>query len=236
MSLLARAYQCAGRSEEAVRVSQRFAELAKGDQTEREGGVQADHLVREARKLAQDGRPNEALLKLKQALALDPDNDGAYTQLAKIQFSAGRYDIAREAAERALKHNPYQSDALYVLGRTLAKLGDYQGARDTLVQTTLVNPQDAEAFYVLGQIYDVLGEREEGRRGAREGSGPGSGERELRARVGAGEAIVWFRGPGAAALGAGRATPSSMLSRGIAPRESGARSGSPRQYMIVRVR
>jgi superkiller protein 3 len=162
LSLLARAYQCAGRGEEAVAARKRFAELAKGDHTQREGGVRADHLVREARKLAQEGQPNAALLRLKEALDLDPENDGAYTQLAKIHFSAGRYEIAREAAERALQHNPYQSDALYVLGRALAKLNDNAGARDALVQATLVNPLDAEAFWVLGQIYDLLGDRTNG--------------------------------------------------------------------------
>ena len=160
VSLLARAYQCSGRTDEAARARVRFAALAKQVHEERESGVQADHLVREAREHAQGGRPNEALAILQRALEQDPDNDSAYTQLAKILYSAGRYEVAREAAELALHHNPYRSDTLYVLGRILIQLEDPVGARDVLTQTTLINPLDSEALYYLSQVHLKLGERE----------------------------------------------------------------------------
>ena len=130
------------------------------DHQERESGTQADHLVREAREHAQAGRPNEALQILQRALEQDPDNDGAFTQLAKIQYSAGRFEIAKEAAKVALQHNPYRSDTLYVLGRALRELGDLEGARDVLTQTTLINPLDTEALFYLSQVHLELGDRE----------------------------------------------------------------------------
>jgi len=160
VSLLGRAYLCAGKPEQAALVRQRFAELAKGDQAARENRVQSDHLVRQAAEDARAGRPNEALALLQQALAQDPGSDAAYTLLAKIHFSAGHYDLARQAVDLALKNNPYRSDALYVRGRVLAKQDDLEGARQALVQTTLVNPTDAEALYVLGQVYLALDQRD----------------------------------------------------------------------------
>jgi cytochrome c-type biogenesis protein CcmH/NrfG len=160
VSLLSQAYYCSGRAEEGAEVRRQFAALAERTQKERETRVQSDHLVREAGEKARSGEPNEALQLLQRALTQDPDNDAAFSQLSKVLYAAGRWDVAGEAAARALALNPYRSDALYVLGLTRVKQNDLVGAREALVQTTLINPLDAEALFVLSQVHLDLDDRQ----------------------------------------------------------------------------
>ena len=174
VSLLARAYLCAGRADEAARVRQRFAELAKGDQAARENRVQSDHLVREAAEHARGGRPNEALALLQRALKQDPESDAAYTLLAKIHYSAGHYDVAREAVDLALKHNPYRSDALYVRGRILAKQDDLPGRAGRAHPGDTRQPPGRGGALRAGPGLSGARPAAERHRGAREGRRPGA--------------------------------------------------------------
>lgn len=157
--LLARAYHCAGQEDLSTQTTAKFAERSKRDHSLRQEKQRADDLAAQAGEMARKNQQAAALDLLNQALAKDPENGQAYAQLAKIYYSQGKWDKAREAVERALKSNPYAPDCLYVLGRLLAQQGDLPAALRAFEQTLQVDPQESDAYYEMGMIYVKLKDR-----------------------------------------------------------------------------
>jgi tetratricopeptide (TPR) repeat protein len=157
--LLARAQRCAGNSEEAQKTLTAFEDASQHDRTIKENQSQAKHLVEQANERARQNDFPDAVDLLQQSLAKDPAHGAAYSQLAKLYYSAGDIENASQAIAHALELNPYQPDFLYVEGKILQKQGKLDEALVAFERTTLVNPSESDAYFEMGVIYEQRNDR-----------------------------------------------------------------------------
>jgi tetratricopeptide (TPR) repeat protein len=157
--LLSRAYECAGASEQAQKTLAAFEASSKNDRETKENQTQAKHLVQQANELALKNDFAGSLDLLQQAIAKDATYGAAYSQLAKLYYSAGDIDKACEAISEALERDPYQPDFLYVQGKIFEKQGKLEEALAAFERTTIVNPKESDAFFEIGVIYEDRGDR-----------------------------------------------------------------------------
>jgi tetratricopeptide (TPR) repeat protein len=158
--LLSRAYECAGATEQAQKTLAAFEASSKNDRERKENQTQAKHLVQQANELALKNNFAGSLDLLQQAIAKDATYGAAYSQLAKLYYSAGDIDKASEAISQALQRDAYQPDFLYVQGKIFEKQGKLEEALGAFERTTIVNPKESDAFFEMGAIYEQRGERE----------------------------------------------------------------------------
>jgi tetratricopeptide (TPR) repeat protein len=158
--LLSRAYECAGATEQAQKTLAAFEASSKNDRETKESQTQAKHLVQQANELALKNDFAGSLDLLQQAIAKDATYGAAYSQLAKLYYSAGGIDKASEAISQALKLDPYQPDFLYVQGKIFEKQGKLDEALGAFERTTIVNPKESDAFFEMGAIYEQRGDKE----------------------------------------------------------------------------
>jgi tetratricopeptide (TPR) repeat protein len=152
--LLSRAYDCAGSSEQSQRILAEFEKSSKNDRETKESQTQAKHMVQQANDLALRNDFAGSLDLLQQAIGKDPNYGAAYSQLAKLYYSAGDMDKASEAISEAVKRDPYQPDFLYVRGKILEKQGKLDEALADFQQATIVDPRESDAFFEMGTIYE----------------------------------------------------------------------------------
>jgi len=157
--LLSRAYECAGASEQAKKTLAAFEASSKNDRETKENQTQAKHLVQQANDLALKNDFSGSLDLLQQAIAKDAAYGAAYSQLAKLYYSAGDMEKAGEAISQALELDPYQPDFLYVQGKIFEKRGKLDEALAAFERTTIVNPRESDAFFEMGAIYQQRGDR-----------------------------------------------------------------------------
>lgn len=158
--LLSRAYQCGGRDADAQKTLAEFETASKNDRALKENQTEAKHLVQQADEAAMKNDFHVALGLLQQALVKDPAYGAAYSQMAKLYYSAGDMEKASDAIAKALERDPYQPDFLYVKGKILEKQGKLDDALLALERTTLVNPKESDAFFEMGAIYEQRNDRE----------------------------------------------------------------------------
>jgi tetratricopeptide (TPR) repeat protein len=157
--LLSRAYDCAGNSELAQKILSEFEKSSKKDRETRENQTQAKHLVQQANDLALKNDFAGSLDLLQQAIAKDSTYGAAYSQLAKLYYSAGDMDKASEAISQALQRDPYQPDFLYVQAKILEQQEKLDEALAVFQRTTIVNPRESDAYFEMGAIYEQRGDR-----------------------------------------------------------------------------
>jgi protein O-GlcNAc transferase len=160
MFLLSRAYECAGATEQAQKMLAAFEASSKNDRETKENQTQAKHLVQQANELALKNDFAGSLDLLQQAIAKDATYGAAYSQLAKLYYSAGDIDKASDSISKALERDPYQPDFLYVRGKVFEKQGKLEEALGAFQRTTIVNPRESDAFFEMGVIYEQRGDRE----------------------------------------------------------------------------
>jgi tetratricopeptide (TPR) repeat protein len=158
--LLSRAYECAGAPEQAQKTLAAFEASSKNDRETKENQTQAKHLVQQANELAMKNDFAGSLDLLQQAIAMDATYGAAYSQLAKLYYSAGDIDKASEAISQALERGPYQPEFLYVQGKIFEKQGKLDEALGAFQRTTVVNPKESDAFFEMGAIYERRGNKE----------------------------------------------------------------------------
>lgn len=151
--LLSRAYRCTGQEEQAKKTLAAFEAASRNEQTTKQDQHEAQHLVERANNFAMKNDFPNALDLLQQALTKDPSFGPAYSQLAKLYYSAGNTEKASEAIAKALALEPYAPDFLYVQGKILAREGKLDEALASFERTTLVNPKESDAYFEMGMIY-----------------------------------------------------------------------------------
>src|ERR1700735_46077 len=157
--LISRAYECAGQSEQAQKTLAAFEASSKNDQETKENQTQAKHLVQQANELALKNDFAGSVDLLQQAIAKDATHGAAYSQLAKLYYSAGDIEKASGAISQALELDPYQPDFLYVRGKIFEKQGKLEEALGAFQRTTTVNPKESDAFFEMGVIYEQRGDK-----------------------------------------------------------------------------
>jgi tetratricopeptide (TPR) repeat protein len=161
--LLSRAYRCAGEDEKAAATLEEFEKSSQNDRTSKENQTQAKHLVQQADELAMKNDFAGSLAVLQQAIAMDATYPAAYSQLAKLYYSAGEIEKASDAIGQALQRAPYHPEYLYVQGKILEKQGKTDDALGAFQRTVLVNPKESDAYFEMGAIYQQRGERAKAR-------------------------------------------------------------------------
>jgi tetratricopeptide (TPR) repeat protein len=161
--LLSRAYRCAGQDERAASTLEEFEKSSQNDRTTKENQTQAKHLVQQADELAMKNDFAGSLAVLQQAIAMDATYPAAYSQLAKLYYSAGEIEKASDAIAQALQRAPYHPEYLYVQGKIFEKQGKIDDALGAFQRTVLVNPKESDAYFEMGTIYQQRGERAEAR-------------------------------------------------------------------------
>lgn len=157
--LLSHAYQCAGDSEKAQKSLAEFEAASQAERKKKDDQMQVKHLVEQANELAMKNDLQGSLGAANQALAVDPHCGPAYSQLAKLYYSAGDLAKAGEAITRALETDPYQPEFLYVQGKVLEKGRELDKALESFERATLVNPNESDAFFEMGVIYQQQNDR-----------------------------------------------------------------------------
>src|ERR1700733_103319 len=157
--LLSRAYECAGGTEQAQKMLAAFEASSKNDRETKENQTQAKHLVQQANELALKNDFAGSVDLLQQAIAKDATYGAAYSQLAKLYYSADDIDKATGAISQALERDPYQPDFLYVQGKIFEKQGKLEEALRAFERTTTVNPKESDAFFEMGVIYEHQGDK-----------------------------------------------------------------------------
>jgi tetratricopeptide (TPR) repeat protein len=161
--LLSRAYRCAGQDDKAAVTLEEFEKSSQNDRSTKENQAQAKHLVQQADELALKNDYAGSLAVLQRAIAMDATYPAAYSQLAKLYYSAGDIEKASEAIGQALARAPYHPEYLYVQGKILEKQGKLDDALGAFQRTVVVNPKESDAYFEMGAIYQQRGERAEAR-------------------------------------------------------------------------
>jgi hypothetical protein len=107
-----------------------------------EAKVELRQLVQQAVQLRARGRLEEAVVQLREALKLDPENSDLHRELG-ITFLLGKdWKRARVEMLEAIRHDPTDADAYNGLGYALEKMGDLDAAVKQYRMATHLDPAD----------------------------------------------------------------------------------------------
>ncbi|NUN15089.1 MAG: tetratricopeptide repeat protein [Myxococcales bacterium] len=109
-----------------------------------------------ARSFVGEGRYDEAVSELTEAIEQDRQLAGAHELLGEIFVKLGRFDDATDAWSRVLDKHEQDADFLLNLGRAYDKSGNLQAAVGVIQQLVRVRPQDAEGHCLLGKAFEQL--------------------------------------------------------------------------------
>lgn len=107
--------------------------------------------------LAREGLYPEAIEQLEAAVALEPDDPSAYSELGIAHSLAGDHVRAAAAMERTLELAPDDSWTRVLLGLTYTELEDFEQAAETLVLAAEERPDDGEAQVLAALAAGIVG-------------------------------------------------------------------------------
>jgi len=118
----------------------------------------------EAQLLRDRGHVEEAIVKFKQAIALDPRHSAARTALGELLLKIRRDDEAITVLRAAVDKNPTYSLAWYDLAFALRTRGQFAPAVDAYEHYIKLKPGDPDPYYGLGRSLQHLGRAADARR------------------------------------------------------------------------
>jgi len=89
---------------------------------------------------------DDALAAAERAASLAPGEPGTWTQLGRMNLSAGRPEAALHAFEQAVAHDERDVASLVLVGRVNAELGRLPQAKAAFDRALAVNPEDTDAL------------------------------------------------------------------------------------------
>ena len=114
------------------------------------------------RELAAD-RSAEAIVRLEEILAIDPNHAPAHVRLGDALSRLGRYGEAEQALRWAVQTDPRRADAHLRLGMLLQWRGDFLGSETTLRRAVKLEPRSANALSALGHTLNSLDRAQDAR-------------------------------------------------------------------------
>jgi tetratricopeptide (TPR) repeat protein/peroxiredoxin len=102
---------------------------------------------------AQEGRSEEAIANLKEAIRLNPGYTVALENLGNVYRQQHRWADAQAMLERALETDPNDADVNYGLAMNFAQQGDTQNAEKYFDAAIRLRPDYPEALNNLGVLY-----------------------------------------------------------------------------------
>ena len=115
--------------------------------------IELFNLIKQAGSDSNEGRLDEALKKIQQVLAEDPDILEAHHILGNIHNKKGETEAAIEAYKEALARDPEYKPALFSLASTYEDLGRFQDAAAGFRRVLDIDPRDTTACYRLAKIH-----------------------------------------------------------------------------------
>jgi tetratricopeptide (TPR) repeat protein len=97
----------------------------------------------------------EATELFQQALALDPRNSTALTELANLSMKQGQRSNAEKLLHKALQGNPSFTPAHCAMGELLLRKGRIKKAQRAFETVTELNPLDYRCYLVFAQAYEA---------------------------------------------------------------------------------
>jgi MtfA peptidase len=94
------------------------------------------------------------------AAALDPDDVDALFTLAFVCMSDGRYELAQQAASRAIDLDPDDAEVYLLRAAARIKLGKHEEALNDCDESIAMDPSDMDAYRTRGAAYVGLHEYE----------------------------------------------------------------------------
>jgi serine/threonine protein kinase/Flp pilus assembly protein TadD len=135
--------------------------------SERAAAIDADLpevLVAQAWTLHSDGRHDEAVRRVEQAIQRKPDCEGAYYLLCRALFASGRFQEVAALTDRAIEASGDDYNVYVPIMNALVALGKEEGSRNVrqrcvqaLEKHTAQVPEDARARTLLAGQYVNLG-------------------------------------------------------------------------------
>lgn len=144
MNNLGKAYQDAGRYDEAVLIYKKTIE------TDPNSKITYFNLASAYKKI---GQYKEAIPLYKKSIEINPDSAGAYYNLANIYKELGRNDEAITLYKNAILHNPNYVDAYNNLGIVYSAKGERQEAISCFKKAIEINPGHPIAYANLAVEY-----------------------------------------------------------------------------------
>lgn len=119
------------------------------------------NLIKRAGSDSSEGRVDEALEKIQQVLAEDPDILEAYSILGNLHVKKEERDEAIQAYQDALAREPEFKPALFGLASVYEEMGRLDDAAAGFLRITEIDPRDNGAFFRLAGIHAQKKEFEE---------------------------------------------------------------------------
>lgn len=114
----------------------------------------------EALDLLNTGKFDEAIDKVKTALAKNPNSAPAHEILGAALIMRGEVDTGFEELKKAVKLDPKQSSAITKMGEVYMAKKDSKSAKESFLKAVQITPNDRRAHQRLGILYEQEGERE----------------------------------------------------------------------------
>jgi tetratricopeptide (TPR) repeat protein len=103
-------------------------------------GADASDLIRDGQALAEEGKLDDALAKLQQAVELDPNSALAHTRLGGIQVLKQDYALSIQSFQQAIMLDQANADAFVGMAVAYLHLGQYELAREALREAQRLDP------------------------------------------------------------------------------------------------
>jgi tetratricopeptide (TPR) repeat protein len=133
------------------------AQSPAGDPTRIPTRPTADALLARAVELHQAGDYLGAVASYEEALAQQPDNAGAHSNLGAALVQLGRHDLGLQHYRRALELEPQNPAFRFNLALALYKVGDAPHAAEELTRVLALRKDDLRARLLLGDSYLRMG-------------------------------------------------------------------------------
>ncbi|HEX8651239.1 MAG TPA: protein kinase [Pyrinomonadaceae bacterium] len=118
-------------------------------------------LYNRARVFAYQGRFDEAMRELDQAIAIEPDHPYVKTFLARVLYYRGELEEAANLIRQVLEHNPGQDGIRPILAMCLSRQGHHEEARAQLTERAQqVAAADHDIAYWVASVYALEGEHD----------------------------------------------------------------------------
>jgi arylsulfatase A-like enzyme/Tfp pilus assembly protein PilF len=115
--------------------------------------IQLYNLIKQASGASAEGRVAEAIAKIQEALAADPEIVEAYMLLGNFQKKAGRPGEAIASYKRALERDPEHQGALFSLAVAYKDEGRLDEARVGLERAREMDPRNGRVLFQLADLF-----------------------------------------------------------------------------------
>jgi len=104
------------------------------------------------------GAQAEAIVQIQQAVQYSADDPALWVRLAEMQLAAGRVELARQSAEKAIDLNPRSAPAWAVRGQVMAATGQLRQALADAHRALGYAPEDKAILLQIAKLYRQLNE------------------------------------------------------------------------------